>query len=148
VASYSVLRLVDEGKFDLDVPFNKYLGTRYDVGDDPRLDKITARRVLTHSSGFPNWRNGTVLPINFEPGEKFSYSGEGFVYLSKVIEKITGLRFEDFVQQQTLGPLGMSSSSFVWRDDFNTLAVHRHDLLGNVSFRNEQKERIAKEILP
>ena len=108
VVAYAALRLVDAGKLDLDVPLNKYLGNNYNVGDDKRLDLITARRVLSHTSGFPNWRNrdSKILPINFTPGEKFSYSGEGFVYLAKVIEKITGREFGAYIKETVLMPLG------------------------------------------
>jgi CubicO group peptidase (beta-lactamase class C family) len=142
VAAYGVLKLVDEGKLDLDVPLNKYLGSNYDVGDDPRLNLITARRVLSHTSGFPNWRreDSKTLPINFTPGEKFSYSGEGFVYLSKVVEKLTNMSFEDYMQKTVLIPLGMTSSSFVWQDKYETQAAYRHNALGNKSFRNQRKD--------
>ena len=141
VFAYGVLKLVDEGKIDLDVPLNKYLGNNYDVGDDARLNLITARRVLSHTGGFPNWRsdeNGK-LPINFTPGEKFSYSGEGFVYLSKVVEKITAMPLEDFMQKTVLIPLGMTNSSFQWQDRFKTNGAYRHDLIGNKLFRNQGK---------
>jgi CubicO group peptidase (beta-lactamase class C family) len=142
VFAYAVLKLVDEGKIDLDVPLNKYLGNNYDVGDDPRLNSITARRVLSHTGGFPNWRSqgAKTLPINFTPGERFSYSGEGFVYLSKVVEKITGMQLEDFMQKTVLQPLGMTHSSFVWQDKYDQMAVYRHDSLGKKSFRNQNKE--------
>ncbi|WP_333819979.1 serine hydrolase [Ohtaekwangia sp.] len=142
IVAYSVLKLVDEGKLDLDVPLNKYFGNNYDVVNDNRIDQITTRRVLTHTSGFPNWRaeGASSLPINFTPGEKFSYSGEGFVYLSKVVEKITGEAFPDFIQRTVLDPLAMTNSSLAWKDDYSTRAAHRHDMLGNVSFRQEGKD--------
>src|SRR5215470_7124922 len=72
VFAYAVLKLVDAGKFELDKPLNQYLPGNYDVGDDPRLGQITARRVLSHTTGFPNWRSG-ALKIHFTPGERFSY---------------------------------------------------------------------------
>jgi CubicO group peptidase (beta-lactamase class C family) len=56
VFAYAVLRLVDEGKLNLDTPLNKYLGNNYDVVNDERINLITARNVLSHTSGFPNWR--------------------------------------------------------------------------------------------
>lgn len=141
VFAYGVLKLVDEGKIDLDTPLNKYIGNNYDVGDDPRLDLITARRVLTHTGGFPNWRsrNSKTLPINFTPGEKFSYSGEGFVYLSKAVEKLTGMQPEDFIQKTVLQPLKMTNSSFIWQDKYDKTAVYRHDSLGKKSIRNQGK---------
>ena len=141
VFAYAVMKLVDEGKIDLDVPLNKYLDNNYDVGDDARLNLITARRVLSHTSGFPNWRadeNGK-LPINFTPGEKFSYSGEGIVYLSKVVEKITGMNLEDFMQKTVFAPLRMNDSSYMWLDKYDKRATYRHDGLGNKPFRNQGK---------
>src|SRR5664279_788809 len=87
VFAYAVLKLVDVGKLNLDTPLNKYLGNNYDVVNDDRINFITARHVLSHTSGFRNLRDndGTkTLLIHFTPGEKFSCSGEGMVYLSKV----------------------------------------------------------------
>ncbi|HVE58469.1 MAG TPA: serine hydrolase [Pyrinomonadaceae bacterium] len=141
VFAYGVLKLVDAGKLDLDVPLNKYLGNNYEVGDDARLNLITARRVLSHTAGFPNWRapDAKTLPINFTPGEKFSYSGEGFVYLSVVVEKITGMKLEDFMQKTVLIPLQMTSSSYQWQDKYDRNGAYRHDLIGNKLFRNQGK---------
>lgn len=130
VFAYAVLKLVDAGKFDLDKPLNQYLPGDYDVGPDPRLGQITARRVLSHTTGFPNWRGRDKLKIFFTPGEKFSYSGEGFVYLSKVIEHITGEKLNDFLQRMIFDPLGMTSSSYVWRNDYDSLKTSRHDSIG------------------
>jgi CubicO group peptidase (beta-lactamase class C family) len=140
VFAYAVLKLVDEGKLALDSPLNGYLGNNYDVVNDDRINLITARRVLSHTSGFPNWRDNDrtkTLLIHFKPGERFSYSGEGMVYLSKVVEKITGLRFEEFMQQYALRPLGMTASSYIWRSRYDTLKAYRHDLLGHLSGRNQ-----------
>jgi CubicO group peptidase (beta-lactamase class C family) len=53
VFAYAVLKLVDAGKVDLDKPLNQYLPGNYDVGDDPRLNQISTRRVLSHTTGFP-----------------------------------------------------------------------------------------------
>lgn len=141
VTAYAALKLVDEGKLNLDTPLNKYLGNNYEVGNDPRIHQITARRVLSHSAGFPNWRpqGDSILPINFTPGEKFSYSGEGFVYLAKVIEHITHTNFEAYIKRTVFTPLGMKQSSFVWQDNYDQFAIYRHDWLGNKSFRFEGK---------
>ena len=134
VFAYAVLKLVDAGKFDLDKPLNQYRPGKYDVGDDARLGQITARRVLSHTSGFPNWRQpGGPLTIHFTPGERFSYSGEGFVYLSKVIEHITGEKFNDFMQRMVFEPLGMTSSSYVWQASYDTLKAFRHNTRGEAA---------------
>src|SRR5580658_1850337 len=89
VFAYGVLKLVEQGKLGLDVPLTTYLPKPYIPGDE-RLVKITARVVLSHRTGFPNWRGDDgLLPIYFTPGERFSYSGEGYVYLQRVVEQIT-----------------------------------------------------------
>ena len=80
--AFAVMMLVEEGKFDLDRPLNEYLEYK-DLEHDPRYRRITARMVLSHTSGLPNWRNGR-LDFAQVPGERFVYSGEGFVYLQKV----------------------------------------------------------------
>ena len=145
VFAYAVLKLVDTGKLDLDTPLVKYLPGRYDVGDDPRLDQITARHVLSHTTGFPNWRprGAEKLKIYFVPGHHFSYSGEGFVYLSKVVEKITGEPTDAFVRRTVFDPLDMKSSSLVWRNDYESLKAFTHDWVGGVSGRGKPEKANA-----
>ena len=126
VFAYGVLKLVDQGKLDLDAPLSKYLPKPY-IDGDPRLDKITARFVLSHRTGFRNWRDNTGLRINFTPGERFSYSGEGFVYLQKVVEQITTKPLNDYMAEAVFAPLGMTSSSYVWRDDYDSRTATGHD---------------------
>src|SRR6516225_4543414 len=105
VFAYGVLKLVDQGKLDLDTPLTRYLSPPYIDGDD-RLENITARYVLSHRTGFPNWRgDGNALTIRFTPGERFSYSGEGFVYLQKVVEKVTCRALTDYMPAALLEPL-------------------------------------------
>jgi CubicO group peptidase (beta-lactamase class C family) len=83
VFAYAVMKLVDSGKLSLDTPLYKYLEYP-DLSHDERYKKITARMTLSHTSGLPNWRNGPQLNFRYNPGERYSYSGEGFVLLSKV----------------------------------------------------------------
>ena len=141
VVAYAVLKLVDAGKFDLDVPLNRYLGNNYDVGDDPRLNQITARKVLSHTSGFPNWRprRSKTLKINFTPGEKFSYSGEGFVYLAKIVEKLTGKDLNTFIRETVLKPLKMNKSSFDWEPEFFKAKGFIHDGFGTPRGQNAER---------
>jgi CubicO group peptidase (beta-lactamase class C family) len=126
VFAYGVLKLVDQGKLALDVPLTTYLPKPYIEGDQ-RLEKITARIVLSHRTGFPNWRNGNSLTIKFTPGERFSYSGEGFVYLQKVVEQITGKSLNDFMTETVFTPLHMNSSSYVWRAEYDERTATGHD---------------------
>ena len=136
VFAYAVLTLVDAGQIDLDTPLSKYLPGRYDVGDDTRLDLITPRHILSHRSGFPNWRPGSdPLKIHFTPGDRFSYSGEGFVYLAAAVERITGQTLEAFMRRSVFEPLGMTSSSCVWQSRYDALKVYNHSLLGDLAGR-------------
>jgi CubicO group peptidase (beta-lactamase class C family) len=117
VFAYTVLRLVDQGKISLDTPLTHYVRDR--PSHDPRLDQITARIVLSHRTGFPNWRTDAKdeLQIFFDPGSRFSYSGEGMVYLQHAVEGITGEPLNQVVTEQVFRPLGMTESSYTARPD-------------------------------
>ena len=119
VFAYTVLRLVDREVLDLDRPLVEYVGLErardLHLGggfDDPRVEKITARMVLTHTSGFPNWRQHGELTMLFEPGDRFSYSGEGFGLLQHVVEEITDTTLEDLVHTHAFEPLRMTNSTY------------------------------------
>src|SRR5690606_19586367 len=101
-----VLRLVEEGVLDLDTPLADYLGRPY-IEDEPLHKRITARMVLSHRTGFPNWRpggwrKGGPLPVKFVPGTGYGYSGEGFLFLQRVIEHLTGQTTEDLTREHLL----------------------------------------------
>jgi CubicO group peptidase (beta-lactamase class C family) len=126
VFAYAVLRLVDAGRLSLDTPLSKYVPDY--VKDDPRAASITVRTVLSHSSGLPNWRSDTYpLKTYFEPGERFSYSGEGFIWLQRVVEKITGQPLNEVMTRLVFHPLKMRRSSYIWRGDFATDYAAPHD---------------------
>jgi CubicO group peptidase (beta-lactamase class C family) len=131
VFAYAVLKLVDAGTLTLDTPLVKYMPSPYDVGEDPRVQQITARHVLSHTTGFPNWRpQGQALKIHFTPGERFSYSGEGYGYLAKVIEHLTGEALEPLMRRLVFDPLGMTSSSYAWQDRYAMVKVFNHNRIG------------------
>lgn len=114
VFTYAVLKLVDQGKLDLDTPLTHYVASP--VANDPRVERITARIALSHRTGFPNWRpRGGDLKIFFMPGERFSYSGEGIVYLQHAVEAIEGKPLEQVVRELVFQPLGMTESSYLWQ---------------------------------
>jgi CubicO group peptidase (beta-lactamase class C family) len=132
VFAYGALKLVEQGKLDLDAPLTGYLSKPYIEGDE-RLKLITARIVLSHRTGFPNWRGkGNALTIRFTPGERFSYSGEGFVYLQKAVEQITGKPLNEYMTEAVFVPLGMKSSGYVWRPEFDERTATGHDADGQV----------------
>ena len=122
-----VMRLSQEGRLDLDRPLNQYLQEDAIVG--AFADHVTARHVLSHSTGLYNWRwekDQKLIP-NFEPGSRFRYSGEGFYHLQRVVEVITGVGFESLMQDKIFKPLGMSSTTYLWRDDTNDHLVAGHN---------------------
>lgn len=127
VFALAVLRLVDDKKIDLDTPLRTYLPGY--TPDEPKANRITARHVLSHSSGLPNWRedNSELLVPQFEPGTRFLYSGEGFFYLERVVEHVTGVAFQQFMEQTVFAPLDMTSSTYSWRPDIASRVVAGHD---------------------
>jgi CubicO group peptidase (beta-lactamase class C family) len=129
VFAYAVLRLVDSGTLELDAPVVKYLPGDY--SQDPRAAKITVRHVLTHTTGFPNWRSSPrELPMYFAPGERFSYSGEGFEYLQRAVERVTGQTLDAVMQRLVFGPLGMRDSRYSWDPRFEGRKATGHDEVG------------------
>jgi CubicO group peptidase (beta-lactamase class C family) len=130
VFAYGVLKLVDAGRLKLDEPLAPYVPKEFTV-NDPRFNRITARIVLSHRTGFPNWPgDGKPLTIHFSPGERFSYSGSGMVLLQKAVEKITGKPLNDYMQEAVFGPLGMKHSSYLWNPAFENEVAVGHNVGG------------------
>jgi CubicO group peptidase (beta-lactamase class C family) len=111
VTAYAALKLVEEGRLDLQRPLSSYL-TKQFLAPSPYRDEITARHVLTHTSGLSNNIMETVHEIAFQPGTRFQYSGVGFMYLQRAIEGITHQPFNDFMTQTVFAQLGMGSTSY------------------------------------
>jgi CubicO group peptidase (beta-lactamase class C family) len=142
VFAYAVLRLVEKGKLDLDTPLAKYLPKPY-LENDERANLITARMVLSHTTGFPNWAMGQPLKTQFTPGERFSYSGEGFVYLQRVVEHLTGQKFNEMMQKEVFEPLGMTDSSYVWLEKYENRKATGHDSGGTAKTLRKYSEPIS-----
>jgi CubicO group peptidase (beta-lactamase class C family) len=126
VFAYAALRLVDDGVLDLDRPLYDYLPLP--DANNARMKKVTPRHVLSHTSGLPNWRQqpGPLEPST-EPGEEFSYSGEGYFYLQRVVEALSGKPFERLMREQVLDPLDMKQSSYVWQPEFESRMAAGYD---------------------
>ena len=130
--AYLTMQLVDKGVINLDTPLYKYLpkplpeyDNYKDLAGDERWKLITARHCLSHTAGFPNWRQlnpkGTQkLEIFFTPGTRYAYSGEGLYLLQFVIETITNQKLEDLASKQVFKPLGMTRTSFIWQNYFDS----------------------------
>jgi len=118
VTAMVTLCLVNSGQWDLDEPVFHYW-TDPDVAADPRSKRLTTRHILTHQTGFPNWRWMTPskkLAFEFEPGLKFQYSGEGMEYLRHALENKFHRTLEQLADSLIFGPLQMNDTHFTWND--------------------------------
>jgi CubicO group peptidase (beta-lactamase class C family) len=137
VFAWLVMQLSCDNQIDLDTPLQHYLEKPLgeykdyaDLADDRRLGKITARMVLSHTTGLPNWRfltNNGKLKFLFDPGSRFSYSGEGIQLLQMVIEIITGKDLQELAEVMIFEPYGMQHTSYVWQDRFEQNFTVPHD---------------------
>jgi serine-type D-Ala-D-Ala carboxypeptidase/endopeptidase len=143
VFAYIVMQFVQEKVINLDKPLVEYLpkdltdypSTSWKKGyqslkGDARYKKITARMCLTHTTGFPNWRwfeDDKKLKFKFDPGTRYSYSGEGLVLLQFVLEQITGRDYETMCRERVFEPLGMNGTSMIWQQKFETNICYGHN---------------------
>src|SRR5688572_4977868 len=133
VFAYAVMKLVDAGVLSLDVPLHQYMP---EPVSDERMKTITARMVLTHRTGFQNEvMPGQTLALQFTPGERFGYSGAGFLYLERVIEHLTGKELTALVQELVFTPFGMRDSGYVWIPEYETRKAFGHKASGRVGER-------------
>ena len=124
--AYAVLQLVDAGRLSLETKLADWVPDY--VGDDPRAHLATVGHALSHTTGLPNWRSdASPLRSGFPPGQRFSYSGEGFTWLQRVVEAITGEPLEALMRRLVFDPLGMTMSSYEWRPFFEADYAAPHD---------------------
>jgi CubicO group peptidase (beta-lactamase class C family) len=164
VFAYHVLQLVDAGKLKLDTPiaddlefplpsyppdakFSDKYGPYKDLANDPRWKMITPRMCLTHSTGFRNFyftEPDQKLRIHFDPGSRYSYSGEGMILLQFVIEhgrKSQGLGLDvGELTDSTFRRLGMKRTSLVWRPDFRANLADGWNDQGKVREHDERSK--------
>ena len=138
VTAYVALKIHERGELHLDTPLAKYL-TYEKLENDPKYKLITCRMVLTHTTGLPNWGNELIN----KPGEKFGYSGEGFYYLGKVLEKISKMSLQELMLQEVFDPIGMHNSSFDWTDQYYKNGASGHTHNGKVITKNKFKSAHA-----
>ena len=139
VFAAGVIVLVGEGALELDRPLIDYVPEPYVAGDE-RATTITARMVLSHTTGFPNWRHGSndrvhppqgPLSLRWQPGTRWGYSGEAFSYLQLVVERLTGAPIADYLADAILRPLGMTDSTLAWADAEDGRLAIGHDETGS-----------------
>ncbi len=142
VFASGVMALVDAGALELDRPLSEYVAEPY-LLDDERAPSITARMVLSHTTGFPNWRGDRPLFLRWSPGTRWGYSGEGYAYLQQVVEHLAGASLDRYLAEAVLVPLGMDDSSFVWRDEAEARVAVGHDRDGKPLPRSRASEAKA-----
>jgi CubicO group peptidase (beta-lactamase class C family) len=120
---------VGRGTINLETPLLDYWSYP-DLEEEPWTDRVTGRMVLSHRSGLPNWRRDQPLSFGFEPGTRFGYSGEGYVYLEAILAYLRGEPLEARVQRTVLRPLGMERSSFLFEPSSTDYALP-HDSEGH-----------------
>jgi CubicO group peptidase (beta-lactamase class C family) len=135
-----VMQLVAEGTLDLDKPVFQYLPKPLpeypsfrDLAGDPRYKQITLRMLLSHSSGFPNWRafnDDHKLTINFQPGSRFAYSGEGILLAQLVVETVTKKPVDNLMRERLFGPDDMTRTSMIWESRFDNDFANGYDEWG------------------
>lgn len=116
ITAMVTLRLVSQNKWDLDMPLAKYW-TDPDVAKDPNSKLITTRHVLSHQSGFTNWRGNNAdgkLHFDFVPGTQYRYSGEGFEYLRRALEAKFRKTLDVLAEELIFKPLKMDDTRFFW----------------------------------
>ncbi|MEM6275041.1 MAG: serine hydrolase domain-containing protein [Myxococcota bacterium] len=124
----AVLRLASAGRLDLDAPLSEHW-VDPDLVDDPRHHRLTARFALSHRTGFPNWRDG-VLSFQGDPGVTPSYSGEGYEYIARYLEKKLGDSLESLVKTHVLKPLNMSRTALSKKPWLAKSVAHAQDAQG------------------
>ena len=121
ITTLLTLKLVDSHAWNLDEPLANYW-VDPDVKHDTLSNKITTRHVLSHRTGFKNWRwmnADKKLAFDFEPGAKFQYSGEGFEYLRNALEKKFKVSFQTLVDSLIFKPNQMNHSQLVWNENID-----------------------------
>lgn len=169
LTAWGIMRLVEEGKMDLDAPANRYLKRWQVRSTEFDANGVTIRRLLSHTAGltvhgFSDYAEGARLPslvevlegknqndgavfIEWQPGSTNIYSGGGYVILQMVIEDVTGEPFAKFIHREVAGPLGLSSLDWVWTAGLKNRSPMPYDSEGReVGYRQLACQAIGSEI--
>jgi CubicO group peptidase (beta-lactamase class C family) len=144
-----VLQLADEGVINLDRPLADYLPKplpayeKYaDLANDPRWRKVTARMVLDHTTGFPNFRffnPDGKLDFKFEPGSRYAYSGEGMNLLQFVLENGLGLEVGAEMKRRVFDRFGMTHTSMTWQPQYADNVTTGYDAAGSAEGHHKRE---------
>jgi D-alanyl-D-alanine-carboxypeptidase/D-alanyl-D-alanine-endopeptidase len=152
-----VMKLVEQGKLDLDKPLQDYLPKPIyeykhqkrwhddfsSLKGDSLYAKITARMCLDHTTGFANWRwdmPDQKLKVLQIPGKRYSYSGEGMVYLQVVLEKMLGKSLEQLADEIIFTPLKMKNSAYTFLPAYEQDYSFGHNEKGAIYEKDKDNE--------
>jgi CubicO group peptidase (beta-lactamase class C family) len=139
--AYLAMKLVDNGELDLDKPLIEYIPLSkienmltHPINEEgfhkEWFNRITARMILSHTSGFSHGFMGVTIPypLRFEPGIEYQYSGDGYGYLQTVVEHIRNESLETLMLGEVIEPLKMNNSSMIWQKRFKSNIAYGHDM--------------------
>ncbi len=147
LTAWGVMKLVSEGRIDLDEPVNRYL-SRWQLPESRFNNReVTVRRLLSHTGGLPSpvappnydpasrlspeaLLSQESLKVKYPPGKEFHYSNAGYTVLQLLISEVSGRSFSDYMYGAVLAPLGMQKSTFKWEDVPPEQRATAHDFLG------------------
>jgi len=153
-AGVAAMQLVEAGKLNLDAPFTTYLDGLPEAWKD-----ITVRQLLTHVSGLPEivddnlrtrdgaepdaaWAKVRELPLKFTPGTKFEYTQTNYVVFGKIVEKLTGKPYADFIRTRQFNPVGLKQTGFAGATN---VQPHVAQLYTHVTLRVEDMKTVGVE---
>lgn len=152
--AYFVMGLVEDGKVDVDRPIVSYckrspaeIEKYADLKGDARLDRLTPRHLLSHTSGFANFRflePDGKLKFHFEPGSRYAYSGEGINLLQLIVEEVAGAELGGLMNVRVFEPRGMTRTKTTWDESFESNFACGHDAAGkNLGYQRRTSTRAA-----
>lgn len=152
VTAWAILKLVEEGRMDLDTPIETYLGGWTLPPSEFDHALVTPRSILAHGAGLAKGGDSGVDPgepvpplreamegetleygpvrVDHAPGQGYHYSSKGFTLLELAVETVTGEPFAEYVAREILQPLGMEDSAFGWTPELEARAAWGHDWYG------------------
>ncbi len=156
IAALAVIKLVEEGKLDLDEDVNLYLKSwKIPENEFTETEKVTLRRLLTHTAGinvhgFPGYPLGDKVPSTEDvlngkgntnqikvvntPGESWQYSGGGYTIIQQVISDVSGMELSDYMEKNILPEIGMTESTFKYalNDSMKSIVSAAYDKKGKI----------------
>ncbi len=173
LTTWGIMRLVEEGKVELDAPVNRYLKRWQLKSAQFDANAVTIRRLLSHTAGLNSHGYGDYslrrrlptlvemlegknqmppfgpgpLEIKWQPGTREEYSGGGFLLAQMVIEDVTGESFASFMRREVTAPLGLETLEWVWTPKLQAAAPMPYgESLEPIGYRQLACQSIGSEI--